>query len=77
MPSDLFNDYGSGKNVPNNQMQNPRDAAIDLMRKQGITIPQGMGNNPNAILQHLMQSGMIPQGRLNAAQQILQKMINK
>jgi hypothetical protein len=47
------------------------------MRQQGIQIPQGMENNPQGILQHLMQSGRIPQGRLNMAQQMVQRMFRR
>ena len=56
------------------QQQNPREAAMELMRKQGIDVPQGMENDPNALLQHVLQSGKVPQGRLNMAQQMMQRM---
>ena len=59
------------------QQQNPREQCMNLMRQQGIQITQGMENNPNAILQHLMQSGRIPQGRLNMAQQMVQRMFRR
>lgn len=57
--------------------QNPREQCMNLLQQQGIQIPAGMANNPNAILQHLMQSGRIPQGRLNMAQQIMQRMFHR
>ena len=60
-----------------NTQQNPREQAINLMRQQGISIPQGMENNPQGILQHLMQSGRLPQGRLNMAQQLMQRMFGR
>lgn len=58
------------------QQQNPREAAIELMRKQGIDVPQGMENDPNALLQHVLQSGKVPQAqnRLSMAQQMMQRM---
>lgn len=62
----------------NNQpQQNPREQALALMKQQGISVPEGMENNPQGILQHLMQSGRVPQGRLNIAQQMMQKMIGR
>ena len=64
-------------NPLNNQQQNPREQALNLMRQQGITVPQGMENNPQGILQHLMQSGRVPQGRLNMAQQLMQRMFGR
>ncbi|MBP5380061.1 MAG: hypothetical protein J6Y64_11055 [Ruminococcus sp.] len=60
-----------------NQTQNPKEQALDLMRQQGIAIPDGMGDNPQALIQYVMQSGRIPQGRLGMAQQIMQKMFRR
>ncbi len=57
--------------------QNPREAAMALMKQQGIQIPDGMANNPTAIIQHLVQSGAVPQGRLNMAQQMLSRMFRR
>ena len=56
------------------QSQGPRSAAMELMKQQGITVPQGMENNPQAIIQHLMQSGRVPQGRV---QQIMSRMFRR
>lgn len=74
MASELYQSFGA-QAVPT--QQNPRDAAMSLMKQQGIQIPQGMENNPSAILNHLMQSGQIPQGRLNMAQQMMQRMFRR
>ena len=76
MASELFQSFGTSANNAQVQ-QNPRDAAMSLMKQQGIQIPQGMENNQNAIIQHLMQSGRIPQGRLNMAQQMLSKFFRR
>ena len=57
--------------------QNPREQCMNLLRQNGIQIPQGMENNPQGILNHLMQSGRIPQGRLNMAQQMLSRMFHR
>lgn len=58
----------------NTQPQNPKEQALNLMKQQGIDVPQGMENNPQAIIQHLMQSGRVPQGRV---QQIMQRMFRR
>lgn len=73
MSSDVF------KSMSGNQTtsQNPKDAAISLMKKQGISVPENIADNPQAIIQHLMQSGRIPQGRLGMAQQIMQRMFRR
>ena len=70
MPSEVY------KNLGNNQpvQQNPKEQALNLLKQQGITVPQGMENNPQAIIQHLMQSGRVPQNRLTMAQQMMQRM---
>lgn len=60
-----------------NNNQNPKEQALDLMRQQGIAIPDGMGDNPQALIQYVMQSGRVPQGRLGMAQQIMQKMFRR
>ena len=65
----------NGNAVP--VQQNPREQAMNLLRQRGIQIPENMANNPNAIIQHLMQSGQIPQGRLNMAQQMLSKLFRR
>ena len=74
MASELYSAIGA-QTAP--AQQNPRDAAMSLLKQRGIQIPQGMENNPSAILNHLMQSGQIPQGRLNMAQQIMQRMFRR
>ena len=73
MASDIFKAMG---NQPQKQ-QNPREAAMAMLKQQGIQIPQGMEDNPQAIIQHLVQSGKIPQGRLNMAQQMLSKLFRR
>ena len=58
------------------EQQDPRSAAMELMHKQGIDVPQGMENDPRALLQHVLQSGKVPQGRLGMAQQIMQRLFH-
>ena len=72
MPSDLFQSFGAASPA-----QNPREQAMNLLRQRGIQIPDGISGNPQAIIQHLMQSGQIPQGRLNMAQQMMQRMFRR
>lgn len=66
----------SKKNSQGTQ-QNPKEQALNLMRQQGINVPEGMENNPNAIIQHLIQSGRVPQNRLGMAQQVMQRMFRR
>jgi RIO-like serine/threonine protein kinase len=75
MASELFQSFGSQKTAP--AQQNPREQAMALMKQQGINVPENIANNPNAIIQHLVQSGAVPQQRLNMAQQIMQRMFRR
>ena len=73
MPSEVYKNLGNNKPV----QQNPKKLALNLMKQQGIDVPQGMENNPQAIIQHLMQSGRVPQNRLTMAQQVMQRMFGR
>lgn len=79
MPSDLYNSFGSDSNVSTNVStnQDPKSAAMNRMKEMGINIPEGMENNPQALLQHVMQSGKVPQNRLGMAQQLMQRMFRR
>jgi hypothetical protein len=74
MPSDIYESIGK---QPAQQPQSPKEQALNLMKQQGIAIPEGMENNPQGIIQHLMQSGRVPQSRLNMAQQMMQRMFRR
>lgn len=74
MPSDVYKSIG---NQSAQQPQNPKEQALNLMKQQGISIPEGMENNPQRIIQHLMQSGRVPQSRLTMAQQMMQRMFRR
>lgn len=75
MASELFQSFGSQQTTP--AQQNPRDAAMEMLKQRGIQIPAGMENNPHGIIQHLMQSGQISQGLLNMAQQMLSRLFRR
>ena len=74
MASELYSAIGT-QAAP--AQQNPREQALNLLKQRGIQIPDGMANNPSAIIQHLVQSGAVPQGRLNMAQQMLSKLFRR
>lgn len=76
MASTAFQAVGNQPTQPQIQ-QNPRNAAINRMRQMGIDIPQGMENDPNALIQHVMQSGKVPGNRLNMAQQVMRYMFKR
>lgn len=73
----MFQRLGNQPQQTPQQSQDPRSAAMELMKRQGIDVPQGMENDPSALLQHVLQSGKVPQGRLNMAQQMMQRMFRR
>lgn len=64
-------------NPLNSKQASPKEQALNLLKQQGIAIPEGMENNPQALIQHVMQSGAVPQNRLSMAQQIMQRMFRR
>lgn len=70
MSSDLYQSFG-------NNNQNPKEAAISRLKQCGFNIPKEIENNPQAILQHVMQSGKIPQNRLSMAMQRMRGMFRR
>ena len=75
MSSDLFKSFGKDNNVSVNQ--DPKAAAMSRMKEMGISVPEGMENNPQALLQHVLSSGKVPQNRLGMAQQMMQRMFRR
>jgi|GEM_PF-2520979 RIO-like serine/threonine protein kinase len=75
MPSELYSAIGSDKNVSTNQ--DPKEAAMNRMKEMGISIPEGMENNPQALIQHVMSSGRVPNNRLSMAQQVMQRLFGR
>ena len=67
---------GGAPNAPMNPMQMLnalKSDPVSVLRSRGLNIPDGM-NNPNQIIQHLLQSGQIPQTRYQQAMQMMQGM---
>ncbi len=50
---------------------------MSRLKEMGISVPQGIENNPHAIIQHVMQSGKVPNNRLSMAQQVMQRMFGR
>ena len=74
----LFDSLGGTAQQP--QKMNMQDAMRQLqqdpsgmLKRAGLNVPNGM-NNPQQIINHLMQSGQLPQSRLTMAMQMAQRM---
>lgn len=65
----------NGVQLPQNilsMMQNLKSNPVAMLTQAGFNVPQGM-NNPNQIINHLMQTGQINTNRLNKAQQMARR----
>ena len=76
----LFDSLGSG-NRGQAQTVNAQQAVAQLqadpvgvLGRLGLSIPAGM-NNPQQIVQHLMQSGQVPQNKFAQAAQIMSQLM--
>lgn len=50
-------------------LQQLRSNPMEVLKQAGYNVPDNIGNNPQAILNHLMNSGQISQDKLMQAQQ--------
>lgn len=66
----ILQSLGKGKPNPMELMGQFRQNPIGILQQVGYQIPDGM-TNPQQIVNHLMQSGQLPNERLQKAQQML------
>ena len=62
--------------MPNNPMamlQQLKANPIQFLLQRRLNIPPNIGNDPNAILNHLVQSGQVSQQQINSAYQMAQQ----
>lgn len=65
-----------GQNGPQMAQMNPfqmiqqlRQNPATMLKRAGLSVPDGM-NNPQQIINHLLQSGQVPQARYQQAMQM-------
>lgn len=66
--------------MPNNvfqQFQQFRQNPMQWLASRGMQVPQEIANDPNAIIQHMMNSGKITQQQYNQAAQMARQMQNQ
>ena len=71
----MYDPFGNFPNMMNqfgNFMQNP----IQALLQRRINVPQNMMNNPAAIMQHMMNTGMLNQQQYNMARMTAQQAQN-
>lgn len=80
MNNGLFKALGG---MPQNQQMNPmqmvqqlRANPLQFLSKAGYKVPQNL-NDPNAIIQHLMNTGQVSQQRYEQARQMAAKLTGR
>ena len=54
---------------PMQMLQQLRQNPVQVLRQAGLNVPENL-NDPNAIIQHLMNSGQVSQDAYNRARQM-------
>lgn len=66
--------------MPNNPMamlQQLKANPMQFLLQRRLNIPSNIGTDPNAILNHLIQSGQVSQQQINSAYQMAQQFKNQ
>lgn len=66
--------------MPNNPMamlQQLKANPTQFLLQRRLNIPSNIGTDPNAILNHLVQSGQVSQQQINSAYQMAQQFKNQ
>ena len=72
MANPFFNALGGGGGMnPRAMLNQLKQNPLGVLRQYGFNVPQNL-NDPNAIIQHLMNSGQIDQQTYNQARQMAQ-----
>ena len=62
--------------TPQQAMQQLRSNPAAVLKQAGLSVPDGM-SNPQQIVQHLLQSGQVPQARYQQAMQMMGRMVRR
>lgn len=73
MNNPLMAAYTNGNNGILQMLSQIKSNPVQFLLQRRLNIPQDIGNDPNAILQHLVSTGQISQQQLNNAYQMAQK----
>jgi len=71
----LFDQIGQ-KNMQDQLRQLQQNPAA-MLRQAGLNVPEGMGNNPQAMVMHLIQSGQVGGPALQRVMPMIQQMTGK
>lgn len=73
MNNPLMAAYSNGNASIMQMLSQIKSNPVQFLLQRRLNIPQDIGNDPNAILQHLVSTGQISQQQLNNAYQMAQK----
>lgn len=80
----MFDRLGKKQDQVQAQQPNPRNILTNFKKnpksffqERNLDVPDNLLDNPGAIIQHLIQSGQLPQSRLGMAQQQLMQMLSR
>ena len=60
----------------NSALQNLKQNPMQFLMQKRFNIPQDIASDPNAIIQHLMNSGQVSQAQYDRAMQMANKISN-
>lgn len=66
--------YDKLNGQPQMNMQQLRNDPVGAAKQAGYNIPQNLAGNPQAMVQHLIQSGQIGGARLQQLMKMMQRM---
>lgn len=67
----------NGSSNPMQVLSQLRSNPIQMLSKAGYNVPENIGNNPQAIVQHLLNTNQITQQRLNQSQIMANRMMGR
>ena len=73
----LYNATVQNSNPLMSSLKALRQNPMQFLAQRRLNIPQNIQNDPNAIIQHLMNTGQISQERYNMASQMVNRMRNQ
>lgn len=66
----IIDSLPSQKMTPQQAMQQLRSNPVGVLKQAGLNVPDGM-NDPRQIVNHLLQSGQVPQNRFTQIMQMM------
>lgn len=72
MSNPLYKEMMNANSNPMQMLNQLRANPIQYILNRGFNLPQNIGNNPNSIIQHLLNSGQVSQSKYNQVMQMVQ-----